>query len=291
MDEQKVTIKFDGQYHRVDLTTFTNVLLDYSAVIRAAADQVGMQSPVKVCINATEPGSLDAIISVVVNNAGSLLDFLGDHETGLGAAIVAAGGLYKLKQKIAGKNEVKKEDVDNSTNEVTLNVDGDLLVVNGDVYGLYENHPEATAAIDHSFSTLAENPDVSAIRMKAGDEELFSAEREEFPGIASSPNYEGPEIRHRIVDAVLLVTKPYLAASKTRKWEFIYSGDKITACIHDESFLDSLDKYSFSVGTQMSVTLDITQELSEKFNAYLNKSFAVAEVKEVISSPKTERMF
>lgn len=108
MDEQKVTIKFDGQYHRVDLTTFTNVLLDYSAVIRAAADQVGMQSPVKVCINATEPGSLDAIISVVVNNAGSLLDFLGDHETGLGAAVVAAGGLYKLKQKIAGKNEVKK---------------------------------------------------------------------------------------------------------------------------------------------------------------------------------------
>ena len=90
---------------------------------------------------------------------------------------------------------------------------------------------------------------------------------------------------------MLLVTKPYLAASKTRKWEFIYSGDKITACIHDESFLDSLDKYSFSVGTQMAVTLDITQELSEKFNAYLNKSFAVAEVKEVISSPKTERMF
>ena len=178
MDEQKVTIKFDGQYHRVDLTTFTNVLLDYSAVIRAAADQVGMQSPVKVCINATEPGSLDAIISVVVNNAGSLLDFLGDHETGLGAAVVAAGGLYKLKQKIAGKNEVKKEYVDNSTNEVTLNVDGDLLVVNGDVYGLYENHPEATAAIDRSFSTLAENPDVSAIRMKADDEELFSAERE-----------------------------------------------------------------------------------------------------------------
>lgn len=27
MDEQKVTIKFDGQYHQVDLTTFTNVLL------------------------------------------------------------------------------------------------------------------------------------------------------------------------------------------------------------------------------------------------------------------------
>ncbi|MEG0072757.1 MAG: hypothetical protein RR692_06185, partial [Raoultibacter sp.] len=62
MAETKVTIKFDGQSHQVDINTFTKVLLNYATVIQAAADEAGIDDPVSVCITATEPGSLDAVI-------------------------------------------------------------------------------------------------------------------------------------------------------------------------------------------------------------------------------------
>lgn len=291
VDEQRVTIKFDGKSHQVDLATFTNVLMDYSAVVMAAARQVGVVEPVKIYIAATEPGSLDAIVSIVANAAGSLLGFLESQGPGISAAINTASGLYGLKQKIAGKKEVTKEGENRDSNQVTLKVDGDLIVVNGDVYGLYKNHPEATAAIDRSFMSLDENPEISSIKMTTGGEELFFAERGEFSGIASSLNYEGPDVRHTTEDAVLLVTKPYLAVSKTRKWEFVYRGEKITACIHDESFLNSLSEYSFSMGTEMTVKLDIMQVMDETCGAYLNKGFTVLEVVDVAPAPKTQSLF
>ncbi len=291
IEEQKVTIKFDGQSHQVDLITFTNVLLNYLTVVRAAASQVGVEKAVKVSIAATEPGSLDAIISVAADGIGTIFDFIGNHENGISAAVLVAGGLYGFKQKIAGKKSIVKESEDKASNIVNLNVDGKAMVVNGDVYALYENHPETTAAIDRSFSILCDNPEVSAVSMKTDNDVIFSADRDEFSGIATSPNYEGPDIRHVITEATLLVTKPYLAASKTRKWEFIYNGEKITACIHDESFLKRLGQFSFSVGTRMAVKLDVTQELSERYSAYLNKSYAIAQVLRVEPAPKDEPIF
>lgn len=291
MAETTVTIKFDGQAHRVDVHTFTKVLLDYATVIQAAADEAGINDPVNVCITATEPGSLDAVISVIAQQASGVLDFLSDNQAGLMAAVSIAGGLYALKQKLSGKKKLEKVDEDKASGTVTLNAEGDIIMVDGPVFNLYKNHPETTEAIDSSFSTLEENPAITGVEMSFGGSTVFRADRSEFSGIATSPNYENENIRHNVVEAWLVVVKPFLAVSKTRKWEFIYGGEKITAPIVDEAFLGSLDRVPFMMGTKMHVELDVLQEYDEEIAAYLNKKFTVSRVIEVSAPPKTEPLF
>lgn len=291
MAETTVSVKFDGQAHQVDINTFTQVILDYSKVLQAAADAAGIDDPVKICITATEPGSLDVIMSVIAEVASGALDFLSNNRNGLEAAVIIAGGLYGLKQKIAGKKKVEKVEENASDGTVTLNAEGDVFVVNAKVFNLYKDRPDTTEAIDNSFSALAENPAIEGIEMSSGGSTVFRAERDEFSAIATSPNYENENVRHNIEKVWLTVVKPFLAVSKTRKWEFVYNGSKITAPIVDEKFLGSLEQVPFRMGTKMLVELDVVQEYEDLYKAYLNKKFTILRVIEVEDPPQTEAMF
>lgn len=198
MAETTVTVKFDGQAHQVDINTFTQVILDYSKVLQAAADEAGVEEPVKIFITATEPGSLDVVMSVIAEAASGTLEFLANYQDGLEAAVLIAGGLYGLKQKIAGKRKVEKVQESKTEGTVTLSADGDMFVVNAEVFNLYKDRPETTEAIDNSFTVLEENPAIEGIEMNSGGETVFRAERNEFSAIATSPNYENDNVRHNV---------------------------------------------------------------------------------------------
>lgn len=210
---------------------------------------------------------------------------------GLDAAVGVAASLYALKQKIAGKKAVEKTEESKADGTVTLNAGGDIIIIDKQVFNLYKDHPETTDAIDSSFSALEENPAITGVEMNVSGKTIFKAKREEFSGIATSPNFENENIRHNTEMVRLTVVKPYLAPSKTRKWEFIYNGVKITAPILDEAFLDSLDHVPFMMGTKMLVELDVLQEYDELYKTYLNKKFTVLRVVKVDNLPKTEPMF
>ena len=167
MAETTVTVKFDGQAHQVDINTFTQVILDYSKVLQAAADEAGVEEPVKIFITATEPGSLDVVMSVIAEAASGTLEFLANYQDGLEAAVLIAGGLYGLKQKIAGKRKVEKVQESKTEGTVTLSADGDMFVVNAEVFNLYKDRPETTEAIDNSFTVLEENPAIEGIEMNS----------------------------------------------------------------------------------------------------------------------------
>lgn len=291
MSEERVTIKFDGQSHQVDVATFTQVLLNYATVIRAAAKESGLQDGVRVSIVATEPGSLDAVVSVAAQAGSGLLSFLRDNKDGIDAAIIAAAGLYGFKQKLSGKSSVSKVDEKPEENITIINIDGDINNIDSRVYNTYVNHPDATSAIDSSFAVLEENPEIEAVQMSTGENILFRADHSEFSGIAASPNYEGPGIRHISNEAFLQVVKPCLVYSKSRKWEFLYNGQKISAAIADESFLGELDSKRFGVGTKMRVLLDITQEYNARWRGYANKKYLILKVYEVDDPPTTDSMF
>ena len=291
MAETTVTVKFDGQAHQVDINTFTQVILDYSKVLQAAADEAGVEEPVRIFITATEPGSLDVVMSVIAEAASGTLEFLANYQDGLEAAVLIAGGLYGLKQKIAGKRKVEKVQESKTEGTVTLSADGDMFVVNAEVFNLYKDRPETTEAIDNSFTVLEENPAIEGIEMNSGGETVFRAERNEFSAIATSPNYENDNVRHNVESVWLTVVKPFLAVSKTRKWEFIYNGSKITAPIIDDAFLDTLERIPFRMGTKMLVELDVLQEYDELYQAYLNKKFTILRVVKVDDPPKTDPMF
>lgn len=287
MQNETITVKFDGQDHQVDLDTFTSVLLNYSTVVRAAADELGVNGDTRVAICAIESGSLDVVVSILTDGLGGLIDFITNNKEPLVAVLALTAGLYELKQKLAGKGKVERIDTDGDGNQVIVTEKGNVYAPK-QVVNVYVNHPEATIAIDRSFSQLDEHPEISAFQLSKGDEIMFRAEHEEFPDIASSSNYVHETVRHQTVMANLNVMKPFLGASKTRKWEFYYEGNKISASIDDDDFIESMSAYSFTVGTTMRAELDIEQELLEEYNIWANRSYRVVRVESIDNPPQEE---
>ena len=278
MAEQKVKLKFDGQAHQVDIETYTRTLLGYSTVVQAAAAEIGIDKPIEINVVANNVGSLDVLVQVASTAGEGLLAFIQDNSQALISAVITlTTGLFTLKKDLAGKGKTESVDI-LGDNNVSLKTENGDVNVSVNVYNFYKNKPEATEAIDDAFTALDGNPAVSGLEISHDDKVAFRAEREEFSAIATSQNYEGNDVVHHKTNATLTVVKPCLAATKTRKWEFIFQGNKISAPIQDEQFLGHLDQYSFGVGTTMEVVLDITKVYDEKYKAYMNKKYVVAEV-------------
>lgn len=291
VQSEAITVKFDGQDHQVDLDTFTQVLLNYSTVVQAAANEVGAVGDIRVAVRAIESGSLDVLVSIMSEGLGGLLDFVTDNKETIAAVTTVAAGLYGFKQKLAGKGKVKEVRQEGDDNVVAVTESGDV-VVDKRVYNVYVNHPEATGAIDSSFSKLEEHPEIEALELKSDDGVTFRAEHEEFSAISASANYEHDNIQHKVVEnAVLHVTKPFLGVSKTRKWEFYYEGRKISAAVIDDDFMGHIGEYSFSVGTKMYAVLDVEQEYLEQYRTFVDKSYKVVKVVSVDHPPQTTPMF
>lgn len=286
-----VTVKFDGQAHQVDIDTFTQALLNYSTVIQAAASEVGATGDIGVSVCAIESGSLDVLVSIVSTGFGGLLDFITENKEVIASVITVAGGLYGFKQKLAGKGKV----VDVSKGEgddVSVVTEGGSVTVNKTVYNLYVNHPEATEAIDRTFERLDEMPEIEGFELSSNGEVGFRAERDEFSGIASSCNHEPDNTRHDTESEVVLsVIKPFLGSSKTRKWEFYYDGRKISAPITDPSFQDRIGSYSFSVGTKIIADIDVEKVYIADADVYVDKSYRVVKVHNVVQPERTEPLF
>lgn len=290
MEGKLVTVKFDGQSHQVDIDTFASVLMSYASVIHEAAKQEGILEPVGVYVRATEPGSLDVVISVLTEHGSSLLDFITQHENGIAASIILAGGLFEFMKKVAGKRKIESAER-NGDSTVTVIADGEHVTVAENVFNFYRERPKASAAFVLAFEKLDENPSITGFEVTSEETGTIRADRSEFSSLAASPCYEPESSRHVFQTVTLTVVKPCLVASNSRRWEFVYNGVKISASIADQDFLKNLKDYAFHMGTTMRVELDIYQEFDDACGAFLNKKFAIEKVLGVDEPPENMSLF
>jgi hypothetical protein len=284
-NEKTVKIKFDGQLHQVDAGTFIGTLVSFSDIVKEVNKELGSGTNIEIKINATEKGSFDThLLLVAVEHAQQLLT--NDNVQLLGGIVTITGGLYKFKQWLGGRTIAKTStEGDKTTIEDT---NGDVIVINGNVYNLYANNQTVNDAISSGFSNLANDPSVEAIEISDDKDVLFRAEQSEFSTIATKVVIENENTRTSTINVNLVINK-MIFEDKNRKWEFIYSGNKISAPISDDSFFESIDNgEKFAKGDQLIVELEITQEYDDALDTYLNKSYKVLRVIEHIgrSSPK-----
>lgn len=275
--EHRVRIKFDGQLHQVDLGTYMGLLMAYSSVIDAAAEEVGLPSGLQVSVTANEPGSLDVVLSLAASAASGAFDFAKDNLVGIQSAIVVAGGLFELKRAIAGSNKVESvEDADDG--KACVRTDTVTVYADRHVSHIFVNKPKVTQQLSDAFDALSETPSVTALQISSGDDVIFRAESSEFYGISASPNFDGEGSRHVERRGWLTVVKPLLIPSSKRKWEFLYAGRKITAPIADQDFLANLRSVTFKVGMCLDVVLDVLQKYDAEAAVYVDKSYSVRKV-------------
>lgn len=291
MDTKTVTVKFGGQVESVDVNTFTRVLLDYAEVLRLSCKLEDPNAAINTNVRSVRPGCLEVDLSIITQGISDLFkDFPTSLQTVVNG-ITIASGFYGFK-KFLGKHGKAVSSEKSGENETKVTAeDGHSITVNGGVTNLYINCPQASDAVNASFAALDNDPRIESVSISDESGVTFSADRAEFSEIASSPSFESSKQKTIEEDAVLTVVKPVLERSTTRKWEFIWRGTKITANIIDKSFIDNLDRQSFSIGTGMSVQLRIFQEFDDSLKAYINKRFEVISVVDVTPPPESTSLF
>lgn len=277
--QEKITLKFDGQNHQVDLAVYTSVLMNYMTIVNTVAEEQG--SKVRLLIDATEEGSLDAIIAIATESFG-IFNLLKDNAPlieAITSIVACTTGIFALKKQLKDTKKIEKVEA-RGDNSVIVVADNITFETSKDVAHIYEHRPDATRKVDEIFKTLSENPEITGIEFRKDEKPIFRAESSDFSDISRSPNFEGEEVRHVSKNADLQVVKPFLGNSKTRKWEFVLDNSRISAPIVDEEFLKKIDKgeVSFKAGTCLNAKIDIEQYWNHECKAWLNRSYTITKV-------------
>ncbi len=290
VEAKTVTVKFGGQVEAVDVGTFTRVLLDYSSILQAACKEEDRNASIETNVRTVRPGCIEVDLSIIARTLG---DLFADPTTSLATianGIVVTSGFYGLVKFLGKHGKAVKAENDGGEVSVTAE-DGTTTLVNNGVINLYMNCPQATEAVCKSFESLDNDPRVESVSIMSDGEEQFRAERDEFGEIASSPAYESAQTRTTEERVSLTVVKPVLEKSTSRKWEFVWRGEKITANVTSKDFIDSLGERSFSVGTVMDVDLRSHQLYDESLHAYITKRREVIEVYGIEPPVRTASLF
>lgn len=276
MEQETLTIKFDGQNHQVDVQTFVYSVLNFTTVIKEANKRNG-GNPININIKAPEKGSLlvDLVTNAVNNptllNSGNLLS----------SAIVITGGLYSLHKFISGR-KTKEIKTQNSETTITLE-DNSTLTIAENIYNIYTTTPAIPDSLAKNFSVLSEDPAVTNFEViRNGQEKIVEVPKEDYARLSIKQQIETENSRIITESANLHINK-VVFEKNDRKWEFYHNGNKISANIFDEDFFKKIDGgESFAKGDQLKVDLQVTQVFDESIGTYVNQSYAVLKVYEHI---------
>ena len=295
LSEHTVRIKFDGQPNQVHLSLYTQVLLDFATVVKASTNAVDPNADVGVTITAPERGSFVAVLNLVASQATHVIPWAIDHVDELANIVTIAGGLYGLHQWASGRRVDEPAESIGDGNVVIRDVDNSSITIAESVYNVYVTNPSVPEALAHTFAALDEDAAIEGFGIADRDRSVFAVGRGEFSKMAERPAVAAliAGVETSIEEATLYVVKTVLTRNYTRKWEFIWAGNKISANIRDEKFFDELEahRYAFGAGDMLRVQLEVTKEFDPQIGTSLIHGYSILEVLEFIPRPKDAPLF
>lgn len=291
MNENKYNfrIKYEKDQHSINADTYVQSLMSLSTIIKEVNYQVGNGPAVAVNVLAEDQGSFDVALQVieVVKDNHQLIT---NGVTILGTIVATAVGLIQLKKFRMANPEaqanVKPDEV------AFVNNNGDVLFqTNNITYNLYENNQAVNDAVSAQFQAVKRDDEVTAVSITAADKESVTFGRDDFEKLASKRVIEVEEKDEVIVPAQLTISKIVLDNSE-RKWEFVYQGTKIGAKLIDDDFWQKIlnGQVSFANGDVLVADLKIIREYDQVLGAYLNKDYAVMNVRQHLPRNQPSQM-
>ena len=269
--QESLKIKFDGQLNQVDVNTLTSSLINFSAAIQEINTELNPDQKVNIKIQATEKGSFLIDVLIVVAVAQDLFK----HVIYAPILISTFADVLTIKKHLSGEEPKKIEEIDDQIK--IENVKGDVIIVKGDIYNIYNNNQVVQDAVSNTFDTLRNDPSISSFEIETEKKKIFSAGLNDFNNLAIKSEVK-KENKKVITQTVTLIIFKIVFENKY-KWEFYYGGNKISAYIADKSFFERIDSgEKFSKGDNLTVELEIRQIFDKSVNAYVNHSYQVNKV-------------
>jgi hypothetical protein len=280
MDDLK--IKFDGQAHSIDANTLINSLLHFTTIAQAVNAELAPDKKVEIKITAFEEGSFLVHILLQTNFFQAVSElFTADNMKIAGSIATGITGIYKLAKELKGQKPKSVEvESKNGDHQVRIeNVKGDVFYIDHRVYNTYANKPEVQEALKREFETLENDPNISGFELlDKNNKPLVQIGRDEFNAISNNDDEPmAPDERNETRTGMLSIHT--LSFDRKVKWSFYYEGNRISAKIGDDVFVEQIDKgEKFAKGDSLEAEIEVRQQYDKTVNAYINKSYKVLKI-------------
>lgn len=289
-EDKLVKIKFDGQAHQVDAQVFISTLINFSEVVKEVNRESGSDKKIEIKIVATEKGSFDAHLMLQQSVNAVQAELAMQPVATIASVVAIVAGVYTFRKWLSTRSVEKTEPQQDNSIKVT-DIDGDSIIVMGDVYNIYNNNQGVNDAVSNSFATLQEDPSITGLEISDESNVLFRAEKEDFDSLSTKVVVEDENTKKIIKEGANLTINKIVFEGAGRKWDFVYQGNNISANITDADFFKQIDNgESFAKGDQLQADLEITQILDESLRVYLNKSYTVTKVIKHIPRDSPEQL-
>ena len=262
-----------------------------SNVIQEVNKDLATEKKIEVKIKALEKGSFEIHIELVEKLIQSI--FSNDAIQYASSIVTVVGGLYSFVKFLGGKKP--QEIIQKGDKFEITNYSGNVTVVQGDVFNIYNENKTVRDSISKQFSVLEKNDEITGFKFESSQISTY-IEQESFSEISKKievlENKAKDPIVETLEDKKILIIRP--SFSKDLKWDFIYEGQQISAKMDDEEMIKIIDNgEQFSKGDYMLVDLEITKFYDSDLDVHLiNKdSYKILKYKEHIISPKQSKLF
>ena len=290
-DGESIVLFFDIESEGLDAQTFGNALISFDELYRSINSILNPGLEVEIEFIRSDQGSVRALLKSIKKDTKTLLDSP--------LALIVFPFLLGVLVNAITSDSVK-------------------IVVNDDSYIVergrerivlprsaeqkakrVERDPAVRQAVRNFFSVVDSDPNVKAVDFrspKVPDQPTLPIPRDKFAVLRELPDVVAPDLpkerkQPHLRQTVVVVTA--VLEKARRKWQFIWSGQRISADIQDEGFFEKLaqHEYEFGQGDTLVVDLLAEQELNEIVGAYVTKRFHVMKVHSHKRGPKQSSLF
>lgn len=285
---RNLEIKFGGDLHEIDVDLFIESLVSYSSVTQEVSAYLSPGTKVDIKIKAPKQGSFIILLDLIAQNGGDL--FTSDNISLAANIVTTVGGLYGLKKWVSknGKPEIVKPCNDNS---IEISNNNGSIVINNNVYNLYQENPKVRENLRRTFYKLKEKGEIVdfSIRDVDADHDIFHVNQSDFSLLASDDD-EIDQRKQKVRKERQELSVFKVVFRENYKWEFYYQGIKIYASIKDVAFFSKIEKgeVAFRSGDKLIADLEIDQVFNESANTFVNDAYFILRVIEHI--PRTSSL-
>lgn len=279
--QNEFKLKFDGELNEVDAATLGNSLLNVATLVQEVNQELGTGQKIEIKVKAHQPGSFLVHLALDPSQATTLMNYLTPDNIAIASAaaagiITVVTGLFGLRKKLKG--EPPKEVVQKGDDVQITTRDGNTIIVDQRTYNSYFNNPKVNETLSKTFKTLENDPHITGFEITDTNEvPMFEVKREEFRPMALTSSVPQAQTKSIRLEASLYIIKP--SFERNLKWDVVFAGNRISASMNDEAFLNRIDKGErFGKGDTFEVELQIDQVLDPNINTYINKSYQIIKV-------------
>lgn len=277
-DAEEILLYFDIGSYGLDAQSFAYALLAFDELYRAIDDVANPGRDIEVEFVRSDQGSLRAVIRVVTKDSKNLLK-----------APISLMILPFLLGILVNKITSDEIRIVVSDEYYVVEKGGEKIVLPKSAKPLedkVEEDPAVRRTLSKFFSVVESEPNIKSVDFRvpqSPDFPIVPIQREKFASLRDLPEIVDealPKFREQQHARVSVVVVTAILAKTKRKWEFLWSGNKISAEIRDDSFFEKLanHEYEFGQGDALQVDLVAKQELNFAIKAYENKSFYISKV-------------